>query len=278
MLINNGVGVRAFVRWCDEKGILYLLPVAPRTLAAFVDDLAERLTPATIKTYVAAINRMHRDLDLPLPAGAGVVILAQKRTRRAAVEKGHRPKQATPMRRAHIDGTLERMGTSLMDLRDAAPYDTLCRAAELVALHVADVRSQGGDAVAYVARSKTDQEGDGDFRFVARYTFERVRAWVKAAGLDDDDPLFVPMSRNDRGKRLTRRDVARIYKRRVGEDFSAHSTRVSAAVEQRAAGVPTGLIAQAGGWKGDAIPARYTRHISAQESGAAILARRQGRA
>lgn len=174
------------------------------------------------------------------------------------------------------------MGDYLIDLRDAAlvslAYDTLCRASELVGLNVGDVQEQGRDAVAYIPTSKTDQEGAGDFRFVARDTYIRVRAWVDAAGLKPDEPLFVPMSRNDRGERLTRRDVARIYQRRVGEAFSGHSIRVGAAVEQREAGVPTGLIAQAGVWKGDAMPARHTRHIAAQESGAAILARRQGRA
>lgn len=277
-----GAGIRAFVKWCDEKGIAYRMPISPRTLAAFVDDMAERVKPATVETYVQAVNRMHRDLDLPLPAGAGVVVLALRRMRRTAAEKGHRQKQAAPMRRAHIDAALAKMGSRLIDLRDAAlvtlAYDTLCRASELVAFNVGDVREQGRDAVAYVARSKTDQEGEGDFRFVARDTYIRVRAWVEAAGLERNEPLFVPMSRNDRGERLTRRDVARIYQRRVGKDFSAHSTRVGAAVEQREAGVPTGLIAQAGGWKGDAMPARYTRHIAAQESGAAILARRQGRA
>jgi integrase len=258
------------------------MPVPPRALAAFVDDMAERLRPATIETYVQAVNRIHRDLDLPLPAGAGVVVLALRRMRRTAAEKGLRQKQAAPMRRSHIDAALARMGSRLIDLRDAAlvslAYDTLCRASELVALNVGDVREHGHDAVAYVARSKTDQEGDGDFRLVARDTYARVRAWVETAGLKADEPLFMPMSRNDRGERLTRRDVARIYQRRVGEAFSAHSTRVGAAIEQREAGVPTGLIAQTGGWKGDAMPARYTRHIAAQESGAAILARQQGRA
>ena len=49
-------------------------------------------------------------------------------------------------------------------------------------------------------------------------------------------------------------------------------------VEQREAGMATGLIAQAGGWKGDAMPARYTRNMDTIHSAAAILARRQGRA
>lgn len=274
-------GRKAFERWCQEQGQPAPFPVPPRMLAAFVDAMAERVKPATVETYVHAINGYHRLADLPAPSSANVVRLALKRMKRQAALQGVREKQASPMRRGHIDAALARMGDSLADLRDATlvalAYDTLCRASELVALKVGDVRPEGRDAVAYIARSKTDQEGAGDFRFVAHDTYQRVQAWIEAADLKPGLPLFIPMSRNDRGECLTRRDVARIYQRRVGEAFSAHSTRVGAAIDQRAAGVTTGQIAQAGGWKGDAMPARYTRHISAQESGAAILARRQGR-
>lgn len=277
-----GAGIRSFVAWCDEAGIAYSLPVEPRTLAAYVDDIAAKMKPATVSTYVHAINRMHRDLDLPLPAGAGVVQLALKRARRAAAAKGIRQKQAAPMRRADIERALAGMGDSLADLRDAAliclAYDTLCRASELVAFNVSDVRREGTRASAYVARSKTDQEGEGDFRFVSLDTLARVQAWADAARLDADGPLFVPLSHAAMGERISPRDVSRIYQRRVGKSFSAHSTRVGSAVEQREVGVSTGHIAQAGGWKGDAMPARYTRQAAAQESGAAILAQRQGRA
>jgi hypothetical protein len=51
---------------------------------------------------------------------------------------------------------------------------------------------------------------------------------------------------------------------------------VGAAVEQREASVTTVQIAQAGGWTGDAMPARYTRKAGAAESGVVILARQQG--
>ena len=187
------------------------------------------------------------------------------------------------MRMEHIREALARMGrTSRTDLRDAAllslAYDGMFRASELVALNVRDVQPQGQDATARLGRSKTDQEGKGSIRFVARDTYARVRAWVEAEGLEDAAPLFYPLSNVAKGERLTPRDVGRIFKRRVGEDFSAHSTRVGAAVEQREAGITTGQIAQAGGWKSDAMPARYTRRVDAMSSGAAILARRQGRA
>lgn len=276
------VGRQAFERWCQERGEPAPFPVPPRLLADFVDDLGQSRKPATVQTYIAAINAAHQLLDLQPPGSAMVVRLAMKRLRRAFAENGGEQKQAEPMRQAHIAEATARMGDSPADLRDAAllslAFDGMFRASELVALNVRDVRPQGQDATARLGQSKTDQEGRGSVRFVARDTYARVRAWVEAEGLKPEDPLFPPLSNAAKGARLTPRDVARIFKRRVGEPFSAHSTRVGAAIDQRAAGVPTGMIAQAGGWKGDAMPARYTRHLDAQESGAAILARRQGRA
>ena len=53
---------------------------------------------------------------------------------------------------------------------------------------------KGHDAVAYVTRSKTDQEGEEDFRFLARDTCYRICAWVMVAGVEQDKPLFVPIS------------------------------------------------------------------------------------
>lgn len=276
------VGRQAFERWCAGRGHPAPFPVPPRLLAEFVDDVGQGRKPATVQTYVAAINAAHQLLDQSPPGSAMVVRLAMKRLRRDFAERGGEQRQAEPMRFDHIRAAIARMGDSPADLRDAAllslAYDGMFRASELVALNVRDVKPQGQDGTARVGRSKTDQEGRGSVRFVARDTYARVRAWVEAAGLEPHDPLFVPLGPAAKDGRLTPRDVARIFKRRVGQPFSAHSTRVGAAIEQREAGVETGLIAQAGGWKGDAMPARYTRNVDALRSGAAILARKQGRA
>jgi len=45
----------------------------------------------------------------------------------------------------------------------------------------------------------------------------------------------------------------------------------------RAAGFKNSDIAHAFGWKGDAMPARYTAHLDAQDSAAVMLAVMQGR-
>lgn len=65
--------------------------------------------------------------------------------------------------------------------------------------------------------------------------------------------------------------------RRGGTRFSAHSTRLGAAQDAKAAGASTGAIQQAGGWKSERMVGRYTEKLAAKESAAAMLAMLQGR-
>ena len=88
-----------------------------------------------------------------------------------------------------------------------------------------------------------------------------------AADLKPDLPVFALMAREDSSDRRTHRDVAQICKRRVGKTLSAHSSRMGGAIDQRADAIITGQITQAGDWKGDTMPARYTRDVRAMESG-----------
>lgn len=277
------LGQRRFADWCEENGVPYAFPrhaVTPEALAMFIDSLvAEGLKPATVDSYVAGVAAMHRALDIPNPADAKIVREAKRSHRRAV---GTAQKQAAPMRWPSISAALAKLGTTPLDLRDAAllsvAYDTLGRASELCALNVGDVVETDETASVTIRRSKTDQEGQGSIRYLAPDSLARVRAWIEVARLEKEDPLFVPLSAKGKGERLTRRDVSRIFKARVGESLSAHSARVGAALDQRAAGMTTGEIAQAGGWKGEAMPNRYTAHLAPRDGAAAKLAQIQGRA
>lgn len=264
-----------FYEWCNDAGHSAALPAAPATVAAFVAAMSETRKPASVSRYIASIDHLHRAAGL-LPVGPSSDVRLALRTMRR--EKGTAQDQAKPMRLSDIERALIGMGDSPLDLRDAAlialAYDTLCRASELVALTVGDVQADG----VYIARSKTDQDGAGAVAYISPKTFERVQAWADCYRLEADTPLFIPLGNRATGDALTAGEVTRIYKRRVGVAFSAHSTRVGAAVEMREAGLSTGDIAHAGRWSGDAMPQRYTRRAAAKLGGAARLASLQGRA
>lgn len=298
-----------FAAWCQANGHHAGPPASPETVAAFVKAMAREplprrkdepegapprtRAPATISRYVTSIDHLHRAADLLPPGASNAVRLALKAMRR---EKGTRQKQAPALRWAQIRPVVEALGASPIELRDAAliavAYDTFCRASELVALNVRDIQPEGeeGDGVAVIAKSKTDQEGQGSVRFVARDTLARVQAWVEAAHLEEGDPLFIPLSAVElkvQSERLSTRDVSRIYARRFKGvrdhkgrpiQFSAHSTRVGAASDALADGIGTGAIQQAGGWKSERMVVRYTERLAVREGAAARMARKQGRA
>ena len=277
------LGQRTFAEWCQSEGIPYDFPahaVTPEALACFVGHLArEGKSPATVNAYVSGVARMHRQIGIASPADSQVVKDAKAAHRKA---KGARQRQAAPMRRGMVDAALASLSGSPLALRNRAlialAYDSMCRASELVALNVSDLVETDRGAVVFIASSKTDQDAQGDYGFVSPQTFAFLKEWIDAARLDPEAPLFVPLSAKAQGERLTRRDVARIFKAHVGESLSAHSARVGAAVDQRAAGLSTGDIARSGRWRGEAMPHAYTRHLDPHESGAAKLARMQGRA
>ena len=63
----------------------------------------------------------------------------------------------------------------------------------------------------------------------------------------------------------------------VAAGLSGHSTRVGAAQDMVAAGIELPAILQAGRWKSTAMVNRYGERLLARRSGAAQLARIQGR-
>jgi len=266
-----------FATWCTHAGRTYL-PADADDVALFIDVMGQTRKPATVARYVASIDHLHRALDLPPPGAGNAARLALRRLRR---DKGVRQDQAPALRWQTIQRAIGIMGDDLLALRDAAllcvAYDTFARASELCAFNVGDLEQDVDGATAFLRASKTDQEGEGDHRFIAPSTYARVAAWVRAARLEKTDPLFVPMGFNARNGRLAPDDVSAIFARRCGEKYSAHSTRVGAAQDALAAGASTGAIQQAGGWKSERMVLRYAGRIAAKESAAAMLAQLQGR-
>jgi integrase len=185
------------------------------------------------------------------------------------------------MNRETLEAILSRIGDDIAGLRDAAlirvAYDTMCRRSELVALALEDVDfGEDGTATVMIRRSKTDQEGVGSVRFIAADTVRALRAWITAAGICTG-PLYRTLRNGVVGGALDEGDVSRIYKRRGGDEFSGHSTRVGAAQDMASAGLELPEIMQAGGWKTPGMVARYTERMAAQRGAAAKLAAAQGR-
>lgn len=276
-----------YAEWCAERGER-ALPGRPETVAAFVDAMAEERAPATVRRYVTSLTIAHRALGLEKAVKNPLVRLALQRMHR---KKGRRQDQATGLTWPLRQRLLEAAGDRLLDDRNrallAVAYDAMLRRAELVSLQTTDLLEElHGDGSLLVRRSKTDGEGKGEVVWVGVDTVRLVRVWLDRAGISEG-MLFRSVRKGDRiGDRLNPCEVPRLFKamaREAGlpeavvEGLSGHSARVGAAQDMVAAGIELPSILQAGRWKSTAMVNRYGERLLARRSGAAQLARMQGR-
>ena len=279
--------VAVFSGWCASAG-LRDLPAGPATVAAFIDAMADLKAPATIRRYVSSIATFHRAANVANPTDALEVKLALKRLHRA---KGRAQAQATGLTRNLVDRMLEAAGLGIRAQRNrallAVAYDSLARRSELVALDRADLEvGPHGDGTIAIRRSKTDQEGGGQVRYLAPDTIREVQAWLAAAG-HQDGPLFRTVGKTGRiGGGLDSGDVSRVFKAmavaaridpQLVVTISGHSSRVGAAQDQVRFGVELPAVMQAGGWKSPTMVARYSAKLEARRGGSAKLAMLQNR-
>ncbi len=276
-----------YVAWCARRG-LGPLPGSPETVAAFVDDMAESRAPATVRRYVSSVVAACGAAAPGEAARDRPVELALARMHR---RKGRRQRQAQgltwPLRQRMLDAS----GDRLIDARNrallAVSYDAMLRRGELTALQVADmIEEPGGSATLLVRRSKTDPEGEGQFAYLAPDTVLLARDWLGRAGIAEGR-LFRSVALSGRlGTALDPSQVPRILKgmaaraglpETVVRGLSGHSARVGAAQDMIAAGIELPAILQAGRWKSAAMVSRYGERLLARRSGAAQLARLQGR-
>jgi integrase len=279
--------IAVFTAWCADAG-LAPLPAAVETVVGFIDAMAEIKAPATVRRYVSSIATFHRAAGVETPTGSLEVTLALKRLHRA---KGRAQTQAVPLNRKRVERMLEHGAGTLRALRDRAllgvAYDTLCRRSELAALQLADLEhAPDGSGTVTIRRSKTDQEGAGDVRYVAPDTMRDLAAWISAAGVAEGR-LFRSVRKGGRvGEAIDAGDVARVFKHMaesagIGAKqvarISGHSSRVGAAQDMVERGIGLPAVMQAGGWKTAVMVSRYTSKIAARRGGAAQLAMAQGR-
>lgn len=279
--------IAVFTGWCVAAG-LASLSASPATVAAFVDAMGEIRAPATVRRYVSSVATFHAAARLPNPCGDDAVRLALKRLHRT---RGRAQAQAAPLTRDLVDRMLAAAGSGTRALRNRAllaiAYDSLCRRSELVALQRADLESaEHGAGTLTVRRSKTDQEGAGQVRYLAPDTMRRVEAWLIEAG-HSDGALLRAVGKSGRiGGSLDPGDVARVFKamaaaagiaQELVAAISGHSSRVGAAQDQVRHGVELPAVMQAGGWTSPAMVARYSAKLEARRGGAAKLALLQNR-
>jgi integrase len=284
--------LRAFIASCSPPVEVDARGTGAMTLDVPAGSNVKAAT--TLARYLHSIGVVHRLAGLPDPTKDPLVVSARRmftRGRRTSAQKS--PLGLALVLRV-VDCLTER---TLWNLRTRAlllvAHSTMARRAELVALCVEDLASaSGGDGVATLRRTKTDQEGQGSDRYLSALAVTAIRDWLEAARVQNG-PVFrrLGIGGSIAPKAITAHEVARSFKaafahllntlppderRRlepIGLAIAAHSTRIGAAQDLVAGGADLVAVMQAGGWKDTSMPALYTRRLSALRGGMAQLYR-----
>ncbi|ORJ92528.1 integrase [Prescottella equi] len=175
---------RRFETWCSRNGHV-ALPAHPTTVAAYLVDAADTVTPdntpayapATFSKWVAAIAYVHRRSNHTSPTDHETVRATLSGIRRAIASSGDRPrKQMKPLLAQDIvtmvttaRGAVTGWSSEVLERRDSAlllmGFAGAFRRSELVGLRCDDVEMHHLDGVhVRLRKSKTDQDGLGVVR------------------------------------------------------------------------------------------------------------------
>lgn len=242
---------------------LEVLPAEPATIRRYITHLADiGRTVSTIGRVMTAIRQKHQKHEFPIPTISHDVVETWKGIRRA---KGIKQTKAKALMLPSLKMVLENTPSHMLGWRDSAliivGWAAALRRSEIVALDREQIEFVPEGMIITIARSKTDQEGEGYLLGIPlakdeRYCpTRRLKSWIESARISSG-PLFPKIGMAGKRdnhhfsneKRLTPRMVNQIIKRRMdraGLDstgYSGHSLRAGFATTAIEAGMPEGLV------------------------------------
>lgn len=264
------------------------------TLQAYVEHLiAKQLKASTIKRFIAGLSTIFKLLGVPDGCSYPLFTFYKKTTLTALATPAA---QAKPVRlelvnkirnEARTDGDIRSFRAAVIV---QLAYDTLCRASELIQIRQSDVLfSDDGTGTVFIRKSKTDQAAIGAYRFISKSTVTLVKQWIAMANeAGRFEFLLCPVSSHSNKIRKLKKNKEEIsigysrllgdMKHILGDDYSAHSTRVGSLLDLVSCPENKDLDVQlAGGWKSNTMVAYYSRHHSAETGAMARLSKLNGR-
>ena len=248
-----------------------IIPCNPDDVAQYLAAHAGQLSVATLNRRLVSIGKAHTSQNLPSPTKADIV---------KAVLRGIRRTHGVPQRQVapaikedvlamvkNLDGTKGIRDRALLLVGFAGAF----RRSELVSLTVEDVEFAKQGLLIHLARSKTDQEGQGrkvaiPFARGSVCAVHSLQTWLEASGITTG-LIFRGITRHGKiaDSGITPQSVALVVKERAqaaGLDpakYSGHSLRAGLVTSAAQMGVSSWKIRQQTGHKSDSMLARYIR-------------------
>jgi integrase len=299
---------RAWSAWAHAHD-LPVLPAQPLDLARYLVDQAPGRRIGTLTRRLSAIGKAHalaRHGD-PTDDPAVREVLRGLRREHGSARTGAPPLWTSDIERIvaatyAVDDSVHGVGQGSAEIRDRAllllAFTSALRRSELSALDLDDLEQDPAGLIVHIARSKTDQHGEGTYLGIPYASRPRlcavnaVQAWrdrlALLLGTDTipgmgSGPLFRPIDRHGRlgslgasrhglGSRLSPPAVREVVIRRAvaaglssahGERFfTAHSTRAGFATQAAANGAGERAIMDQGRWRSLQVARTYIRRGS----------------
>ena len=247
------------------------IPCTPEIVANYLAAHAEHHSVATLCRRLVSIGKAHTSQSMRSPTNDDLVKAVLRGIRRTY---GRAQRQVAPAIKEDVLAMVSGL-TGIKGMRDKAMllvgFAGAFRRSELVSLTVEDVQFDKRGLLIHLARSKTDQEGQGHKKAIpyargAVCAVQSLQAWLEAAGITTG-VIFRGVSRHgvisDEG--LTAQSVALVVKEHAlaaGLDptkYSGHSLRAGLVTSAAQLGVSSWKIRQQTGHASDAMLARYIR-------------------
>jgi len=261
-----------FIEYCVSRG-KKSLPATPEVIASFLLDASNtRIKSATIRRTVASISAIHRLSNLVDPTKHSEVKLAVRKIHR---KLGTKFKQAYPITESVLACLLDTCENDLRGIRNKAllllAYDSMRRRSELVSLRVEDLeRNHDGLITIHLRKSKTDQEGTGQWIHLGKAATAALEKWLDTSGIQAGYILRGISPTSEIQDDLSSGQIGRIFKclaKKAGlssdaiQGVSGHSMRVGGAQDLLIKGASLPQIMVKGGWVKTDTVMRYVERV-----------------
>lgn len=281
-----------FEAWCRAHQKV-MVPCSPRTLIEFMLDQSEAYAYSTVSRRLSAVSWAHRSagyLGPDNPRSHPSVSEALTLLRRKRVEEGRmETKEAAPLTTNLVRELMLVCKTDEIEnrgLRDRAliliGFAAALRRSELIALEIKDLEFVIEGVELLVRKSKTDQQGSGHTRRVARGDIPvtcpvtALRDWLNGAGITEGGIFRRVLKGGQIGTRIKSGEAVRgIVKRRLKQigrqdwdAFSGHSFRKGFASVAAERGSGIAAIQAQGNWKSTRAMLGYIKNREGWETAA----------